>query len=208
MTFDTDIAGPLRAGSGALTVRVVAGQSTVTSALAASPLKLLTPRSRGPSVWACTSSFGGGLVAGDQTRLELRIEEGARCYLGTQASTKIYRNPSQAPCGHGTRAVLGPGALLVFAPDPVQAFTDSCYTQRQEFQLAPDASLALLDWFTAGRTARGERWQFRRLRSRNSVHLGPASPATPPPASASASASTSLGPAPAATAAASAPKLA
>src|SRR5258708_4675484 len=46
------VPGLKEAGSGFLEVRVVAGQSTVTSAWSRSPLKLLLPRPRGPSVWA------------------------------------------------------------------------------------------------------------------------------------------------------------
>jgi urease accessory protein len=160
---------PSPRGQASLEVQIVSGESAVTSSYATSPLKLLTPRSRGQSVWAYTSSFGGGLVAGDQTRLDLRIGSGARCFLGTQASTKIYRNPAALPSGHQTRATLEAGSLLVFAPDPVQAFAGSIYAQRQEFHLAPDASLVLLDWFTSGRAARGERWEFNRFQSRNEV---------------------------------------
>jgi len=158
-------------GHGRLEIDLVAGQSAVTSAQASSPLKILVPQSRGPSVWACTSSFGGGLVAGDQTRLDVRLGPAARGFIGTQASTKIYRNPARRPCSHSTRAVLGPNALLVFAPDPVQAFAGSSYTQRQEFHLADNAGLALVDWFTSGRAARGERWAFAHLHSRNDVFI-------------------------------------
>jgi urease accessory protein len=160
-----------RAGRASLEVQLVSGESAVTSSYATTPLKLLTPRSRGQSVWAYTSSFGGGLVAGDQTRLDLRIGSGARCFLGTQASTKIYRNPAALPSGHETRVALEAGSLLVFAPDPVQAFAGSIYAQRQEFQLATDASLVLLDWFTSGRVARGERWEFNRFQSRNDIFV-------------------------------------
>jgi urease accessory protein len=149
---------------------MVSGASTITSARATNPVKLLTPRPRGESVWAYSSSFGGGLVAGDEVRLELDIEAGARCFLGTQASTKIYRNPALRPCSQQTHAKLGPGSLLVFAPDPIQPFAGSSYQQRQEFHLATDASLVLLDWFSAGRTARGERWAFNRFESRNVVY--------------------------------------
>ncbi len=162
------------AGSGTLVVRRVAGQSAVVSVSSRNPLKILTPRSRGTSAWAIASSFGGGLVSGDQTRLEVMVESGARCYLGTQASTKVFRNPRRDPCGHQTMARVGPGALLVFAPDPVQPFADSIYVQRQEFQLAADASLVLLDWFSAGRTARGEVWRFHQFRSRNAVRIAAA----------------------------------
>lgn len=157
------------AGHAVLEVTQVAGESAVTSAFATSPLKLLTPRTRGRSVWAFASSFGGGLVAGDQTRLDLRLGASARCFVGTQASTKIYRNPSCRPCGHVTQATLEAGSFLVFAPDPAQPFAHSTYSQRQEFHLGPDAGLVLVDWFCSGRVARGERWAFQRFQSRNEV---------------------------------------
>jgi urease accessory protein len=159
-------------GQAKLEVAMVTHQSAVTSAVASSPMKLLTPVARGKGVWAYTSSFCGGLVAGDQTQLEVRISGGARCFFGTQSSTKVYRNPAALPCDHSTRAEVQEDSLLVFAPEPVQAFADSHYSQRQEFQLSPDAGLVLLDWFSAGRTARGERWAFKHLKSRNDIFIG------------------------------------
>jgi urease accessory protein len=158
-------------GQAKLEVEMVAHQSAVTSAAASSPMKLLTPVSRGKSVWAYTSSFGGGLVAGDQTQLEVKISGGARCFFGTQSSTKVYRNPAALPCDHSTRAEVKDNSLLVFAPEPVQAFAESHYSQRQEFHLSPNAGLVLLDWFSAGRTARGERWAFKHLASRNDIFI-------------------------------------
>lgn len=167
---------PFRASYAALEVQCLSGQSTVTSAFASEPIKLLTPRARGPSVWAFTSSFGGGLVAGDETQLDLNLGPNARCFLGTQASTKVYRNPASLPCGHRTQAFLADDALLVFAPDPVQLFADAAYTQRQSFHLAPTASLVLVDWLTCGRAARGERWAFTAYSSRNEVSMGAGAP--------------------------------
>jgi urease accessory protein len=160
------------AGRACLEVDFVAGQSTVTRACAANPLKLLTPRSRGASVWTYTSTFGGGFVAGDCVSLEVRLHPRTRCFLGSQASTKVYRNPNALPCRHSLRADLGPGSLLVLAPDPIQCFADSIYAQRQEFHLEAGAGLVLVDWLSAGRTARGERWAFRRFESRNEVFIG------------------------------------
>lgn len=158
-------------GSAHLEVELVFGQSTATSSSATSPLKLLTPSPRGQSVWAYASNFGGGLVAGDETRLDLRIGPGARCFMGTQASTKVYRNPSQLPCSHTTNATLGDGSLLVFAPDAIQAFAGSSYRQSQEFHLAQNSGLVLVDWLTSGRAARGERWEFDHFQSRNDIFL-------------------------------------
>jgi urease accessory protein len=156
-------------GVAALNVSLVCGLSTATTAWARTPLKLLTPRARGESVWAYTSSFGGGMVAGDRTRLEVTTDSGARCFLSTQASTKVYRNPQNLPCSHETLANVGDDALLIFAPDPVQCFAESSYEQRQHFSLSETSNLVLIDWLSAGRTARGERWSFRRYVSRNEI---------------------------------------
>jgi urease accessory protein len=161
----------IHAGQAALEVEMVCGESTAISTVASSPMKLLTPVARGKSVWAYTSSFGGGLVAGDATELRVNIGRQARCFVSTQASTKVYRNPSRRPCSHTTRVNLAEGGLLVFAPDPVQAFAGSYYRQRQSFYLANGAGLVMVDWFTSGRAARGERWAFTRYESRNDVWI-------------------------------------
>ncbi len=162
---------PVAPGHARLEVEFVSGSSAVTSAASSSPVKILIPKARGASVWAYASNFGGGMVGGDQTRFDVHMGPQARCYVSTQASTKIYRNPSRLPCSHVTRAELGDESLLVWAPDPVQAFAGSSYAQRQEFHLATGAGLVLLDWFNSGRAARGERWQFSSFKSRNDVFI-------------------------------------
>ncbi len=167
-----EISRSTRAGAGHLEVNFVSGQSTVTSAYARSPLRFLIPRPRGASVWTYLSSFGGGLVAGDETRLAIKLGAQARCFVTTQASTKVYRNPVGRPCGHAIRASLGGGSQLILVPDPVQAFAGSHYRQSQEFHLEPGSGLVLVDWFCSGRLARGERWAFTRFESRNEVFLG------------------------------------
>jgi urease accessory protein len=162
---------PTRQGRGSLEVKTVAGLSTIVSAQSSNPLKLLTPVSRGPSVWACLGSLGGGLVAGDGIEFSLALGPESRCFLGTQASTKIYRSPENRLCTYYLRATLGKGALLVAAPDAIQAFSGSCYQQTQEFFLESGSGLVVVDWLTSGRAARGERWSFSSFHSRNEVFL-------------------------------------
>src|SRR6266404_5763832 len=120
MTLNSD-----GAGSGHLRVELVSGQSAATSVLANHPLKILVPRPRGQSVWAYLSSLGGGLVAGDEISLALSLNEQARCFLGTQSLTKVYRNPHSRPCRHHLRAELSSKAILALLPDPIQAFGGS-----------------------------------------------------------------------------------
>ena len=161
----------LESGAGELRVEVVSGESSAVMARASNPLKILVPRPRGPSVWAYLSNYGGGLVAGDEIKVDLELGDGARCYLGTQASTKVYRNPGLLPCGHVLNARIGKESVLVLAPDPVQAFSGSLYRQRQEFLIQSSSGLVLVDWLSSGRVERGERWAFAQYESRNEIFL-------------------------------------
>lgn len=167
--------GPGRAparGTASVEVERVAERSAITSLFSTQPVRLLAPIPHGESAWVYVSSLGGGLVCGDQTSLDIRVGPGARCHVGTQSSTKVYRNPEGRPTGHRTRAAVAEDGLLVLAPDPLQAFAGSEYRQGQRFEVTRGADLVLVDWMTSGRPARGERWAFTRYESRNEIHYG------------------------------------
>jgi urease accessory protein len=184
-------------GTGRLEVQLVDGASAVVGSRAASPLQLLAPRARGRAAWIVAASHGGGLVVGDAIRLSISVGPGATACLGTQAETKVYRAGAGAPSPGATgtpglrpaqaertvkrafvgarqelAAEVGAGGLLALLPDPVSPFAGSRYAQLQRFELAPGASLAVLDAVTAGRAARGERWAFDGYRARNEVRVG------------------------------------
>lgn len=156
-------------GHGALHVGLVRERSVVLRSWSRNPLRLLSPRVNHSGVWAYTTTFGGGLVAGDCTHMDVQVDPGACCFLGTQSSTKVYRNSPGLPCSHRVTATLAEDSLLVAMPDPVQPFADSIYDQVQRFELATTANLVLIDSVVGGRAARGERWSFQRYSSRIDV---------------------------------------
>lgn len=159
-------------GHGELEFTRVNGRTAVTRAMASSPLRLLTPRGRGTSARAFTSTFGGGLVAGDTVALNVRAGAGTTCILSTQASTKVYRSTGGVPCVQRLYLGAGDGATCVVAPDPVTCFAGAVYEQRQQFELHAGASLVMIDWITSGRVARGERWAFDRYQTRTDIAVG------------------------------------
>ncbi len=139
---------------------------------AASPLKLLAPLHGGRGTWVLASTYGGGLVSGDTIRLVVEAGPGTLAFLGTQASTKIYRAAEPAAdCRQALHVRIGREATFVSMPDPVVCFAGASYNQRQRFDLDNSASLVLVDWFTSGRSAAGERWAFSRYESRTDVSL-------------------------------------
>jgi urease accessory protein len=154
-------------GRGLLALEQGARGTVIRAARANSPLKLLLPRNHGRGVWAYAASFGGGLVDGDSIHLEVDVGARATGLLSTQSSTKVYRSPRG--CRQTLQARVGEEALLVLLPDPVACFTGARYEQQTHVTLAPQASLVLLEAFTCGRAARGERWAFERYLSRTLV---------------------------------------
>jgi urease accessory protein len=160
----------ISAGHGLIELQQVAGKTAITQCQANSPLKLLTPKSPGSNAWIFTSTYGGGLVGGDSIELELRAGADTRCLLTTQASTKIYRSEN-LKCRQALHAKLESKAVLISIPDPIACFTGADFEQEQRFDLAGDASLLMLDWFTSGRKARGERWAFRRFASSTEMRV-------------------------------------
>lgn len=147
-----------RPGTGFLDVARVDRRSVVRRAFSTSPLRLLTPRNHGNAAWVYASSYGGGLVGGDDLRLTVRVEPGASAFLSSQASTKVYRSDSRAALY--LDADVADGGQLIVWPDPVVCFAGSAFRQVQRVELADEAGLVLVDVMTSGRRASGERWEF------------------------------------------------
>jgi urease accessory protein len=162
------IAAPARR-RGVLAVARGPRGSTVTRAYAESPLKWLTPATRGEAAWVFASSYGGGLVGGDHLGVEIDVGDGAAAFLSTQASTKVYRSPAGASTRLAAR--VASGGLLVSLPDPVVCFASSDYCQTQTLAIDASAGLVALDWMTSGRRGSGERWAFDAYASTTSLRV-------------------------------------
>lgn len=159
-------------GCGKITVEFVVGQSAATEVQASSPLKILVPRPRGESVWSYLGNFGGGLLPGDELDVSVSVGERSKCFLGAQSSTKIFRGGPKGAAINNLSAEVASDGLLIYAPDVAQGFADSRYVQRQSINLANEtAGLLFLDWYSAGRSARGERWAFAEYRSRTEIKI-------------------------------------
>ncbi|TVY91784.1 putative urease accessory protein ureD-like, partial [Lachnellula willkommii] len=136
------------------------------------PLKLISPSpaANQKSVLVFLLTYGGGLVGGDQVHLTINVKPNSRLSIVTQGHTKIFKSPSpEVITRQKLHVTIEPGAALCLLPDPVQPFGESVYEQSQSFFVAETGSLCLLDWVSAGRTARGEDWDLRGWSGRNEV---------------------------------------
>jgi urease accessory protein len=125
------------------------------------------PRNHGPGAWVFLSNFGGGLVDGDCIDITVEAQKDTLAFIGTQASTKVYRSPRG--CSQHLLIHVAAGAAVALVPDPIVCFEGARYSQSIHVTLETGASVFLLDTYGCGRAARGERWRFSRFVSRISV---------------------------------------
>ena len=149
----------------------IRNKTVLTASRATSPLRILSPQNPGAAAWVYTSSFGGGLLAGDDLSVNVVVDARATAYLSTQSSTKIYRSDNGLVSRQSLDAKIAEDALLILLPDPVSCFAGARYHQKQRFDLSHTASLVLFDGFTSGRHASGERWAAAEYRTNNEIWL-------------------------------------
>ena len=117
-------------------------------------LRLRFPRANGECE-AVIVNTGGGVIGGDRARIELAATIGARVIATTQSAEKIYRSDG-ALAKVDVRLVVGPGASLVWAPQETLLFEGANFARRLVAEVAPDASLLIVEATVFGRLAHGE----------------------------------------------------
>ncbi|KAG0590757.1 hypothetical protein KC19_1G124200 [Ceratodon purpureus] len=164
-----------RALTGIIKVDRVAGKSAATRTFAKYPLKFLIPSKIAASgvdvVWIYAISYGGGIVSNDSITQRVEVLPSCSAVITTQASTKIYKSVKGKMCEQILQAYVGREGLLAVLPDPITCFKDSKYMQVQEFYLAAESNLVLIDWMTSGRIDNGESWEFGLYKSTNHIYL-------------------------------------
>ena len=102
-----------------------------------------------------------GLFAGDNTAISIRVEDGARILITSQASTRVH--PGKGIAEQAFHIEVEPGGELHLYNDPLIPYRSSRLRQRTNIKLSANSRLFFWDGFMAGRVSRGETWQFEEL---------------------------------------------
>lgn len=154
---------PPRRGRGRLVAEAVDGRTELREAHATAPVRWIRTTAGtaaggvADAAVVCWVTLGAGLVDGDVADLTLEVGPGATLVVFTQASTKVFRGASRQTL---EARVEG---CLVLVPDPVAPFAGARFEQTVDVELVGAGGVVVLDGFTAGRPASGERWAFDRL---------------------------------------------
>ena len=136
----------------------------------AAPLKIARTWARAADggLDLCLMDASPGMLAGDRYALDFHLSRGARVAVTTQGFARIHPSAS-APCALKTRLQIAEDAILEWHPEPLMLYKDADLRAQTTVELARGATLIASEVWCAGRTGRGEVWQFARFDNRWNV---------------------------------------
>jgi urease accessory protein len=122
------------------------------------------------AVLAHLHNVSGGLLGGDRLELNVRIGARARVQLTTTGATRIYRPRAESlTTMQSNVVVVGENALLEYVPDTLIPFAGACFAQKTMIRLAPGAGLFWWEILAPGREARGEAFEYERVKMQTEI---------------------------------------
>jgi len=155
-----------------LTIANVRGKSRLTSCKSVSPLKVFNPQQISDYCFAVLSNYGGGYVQGDQINIKINIKENAKCYMSTQANTRIYRSQNGKGSSQIVHGMIEANGIAILLPDPVVPHSGSRFKQSQIWDLEKSSSLILVETLHPGRMGIGEEFSYGYFSSDLSIRVG------------------------------------
>lgn len=111
----------------------------------------------------------GGVVGGDQLKINASLAAHAHALVTTPGAAKWYRSNGYTSEQH-THLMVGEAASLEWLPQETIFFDDACVDLRQTIHLSSDARLMAGDILCFGRTASGETYSRGRIRQHCSIY--------------------------------------
>jgi urease accessory protein len=128
------------------------------------PLRVLFPSPEaGDPIQAAIVMTSGGLVAGDQINIAVRVDPEARAHVTASAAEKIYRSTGATTVVWQVLRV-GDGGALEFLPPETILFDGARLRRETVIELGPGATFLGGNIVVFGRRARGERFTHGFLR--------------------------------------------
>ncbi|MBM4765426.1 urease accessory protein UreD [Bacillus sp. B15-48] len=113
---------------------------------------------------------GGGYLDGDRYRMEVSLDEGAAATLTTQSATKVYKTPKSLAYQE-TEITLKKGSILEYLPDPLIAYKDAHYKQKNVVVMETGATFLYTDILTPGWSPDGGKFSYDTIQLMNEIYL-------------------------------------
>lgn len=130
------------------------------------------PRQLGNAVETILINTAGGITGGDRFDLSATVGADAHLTITTQAAERAYRAQAGEIGQVTTRLTVESGGQLQWLPQELILFERSALHRRLDIDLAPDATLLLVEPIAFGRAAMGETLHDITFRDRITVRQG------------------------------------
>jgi len=113
---------------------------------------------------------GGGYLDGDTYRMRISLQEQAKLTLTTQSATKVYKT-LDTQAYQETEINLAKDSYLEYLPDPLIAYKDARYHQKNIVHMEKGATFLYSDILTPGWSPEGDYFSYDTLRLTNEIYL-------------------------------------
>ncbi|ASN06949.1 urease accessory protein UreD [Virgibacillus necropolis] len=113
---------------------------------------------------------GGGYLDGDTYRMKVSLGEKAKLTLTTQSATKVYKTPSRGAYQE-TEIFLEKDSYLEYLPDPLIAYKDARYHQKNVVRMKKGSTFLYSDILTPGWSPEGKHFSYETVRLINEIYL-------------------------------------
>lgn len=113
----------------------------------------------------------GGLIAGDQNKFQIDVEEGANVCLIPQSATKIYPSFNGMWSSLNVDVSIGSKASLAWKTEAIIPFEKAKFRGQTVIQMAQDATLLWGEILSPGRDKRGEKFQYSDVKTNFQVWM-------------------------------------
>ena len=135
-------------------------------------LKVMRPIYHDDSGQACYYILnpGGGYLDGDRYQMQISLENNARLTLTTQSATKVYKTP-HTHAYQETEIFLKKGSYLEYIPDPLIAYRQARYKQKNVIHMEKGATFLYSISLRQGGLQMGERFSYDMLQLINEIYM-------------------------------------
>jgi urease accessory protein len=115
------------------------------------------------------SNMTAGIMAGDKLEGNIHLQKNTAANMIVPAATRVFSMPDGSEAGQNLYFSLAAGSALDYYANQIIPYAGANFSQSNEYWLDLTASLAVMEFFTPGRMASGERFAFYRLQLRNRI---------------------------------------
>lgn len=155
-----------------LELEFIREKTRVTRMVSRAPLRLLETGLHQDAVEIQLSSYGGGILQGDEVGLDIHCGSRTGLLLKSQANTHVYRNDNRKEAVQQLQADCEESSTVRILPEPVVMHAGADFRQEQEWDISETTDLVLADWMQSGRSESREQFAFKSYASRTRVSIG------------------------------------